>query len=226
MIKATITGLEEPIILMGLSEGNIQRLKAGQPILATIRSFGIDQPGSITIIYGESEQAITDELYKGGFIGPQTIVHRDAKLDAIEAVKREKDKLLIATVSLPRSGKSTWARSQAYPIVNPDSIRLAIHGQRFIAEAEPFVWATTKAMVRALFLAGHDTVILDTCNNTMARRDEWRSKEWDLVFKVVSTPAEVCIERAQRENDQAIIPVIERMANEHDRLGEEEIAWP
>ena len=35
---------------------------------------------------------------------------------------------LIVMVGLPRSGKTTWARKQGYPIVNPDSIRLAFHG--------------------------------------------------------------------------------------------------
>ncbi len=30
---------------------------------------------------------------------------------------------LILTVGLPRSGKTTWALEQGWPIVNPDSIR-------------------------------------------------------------------------------------------------------
>ena len=33
-------------------------------------------------------------------------------------------KKLIMTIGLPRSGKSTWARTQACPIVNQDSIKL------------------------------------------------------------------------------------------------------
>ena len=84
-------------------------------------------------------------------------------------------KTLIAMVGLPRSGKSTWAKKAGHPIVSPDAIRLALHGQRFISEAEPFVWAIAKAMVRALFLAGHSAVILDATNNTRKRRDEWKS---------------------------------------------------
>jgi predicted kinase len=50
-------------------------------------------------------------------------------------------KILILTVGLPRSGKSSWSRQQTFPVVNPDSIRLALHGLRFAPEAEPFVWA-------------------------------------------------------------------------------------
>jgi predicted kinase len=119
---------------------------------------------------------------------------------------------LILTVGLPRSGKSTWARTQGVPIVNPDAIRLALHGQRYAAVAEPFVWAVTKTMVRALFGAGHETVILDATNTTHKRRDEWQSSEWTVAYHVFDTPKDVCLARARAEGDEYIIPVIERQA--------------
>ena len=129
-------------------------------------------------------------------------------------------KTLILLCGLPRSGKSTWAKQQGHPIVNPDSIRLAVHGQRFIAATEPLVWVTAKYMVRALFLAGHDTVILDATNNTEKRRQEWyteaRLNDYNVTLKIIDTPASVCIDRAKAEGDKAIIPVIEKMAAECD----------
>ena len=129
---------------------------------------------------------------------------------------------LIVTVGLPRSGKSTWAREQNLPIVNPDSIRLAIHGQRFQSLAEDFVWATAKVMVRALFLAGHGTVIVDATNTTRKRRDMWKTcKEWSTVFKLIDTTKEVCLERAT--GDAEIIPVIERMATQYEPLEGDEM---
>src|SRR3990172_6127427 len=115
------------------------------------------------------------------------------------------DWILIAMVGLPRSGKSTWSRAQSWPIVNPDAIRLAIHGERFNAQAEPFVWLVCKTMVRALFLAGHNVVILDATNTTRKRRDDLRSAEWETYFKVIDTPPEVCLDRAASENDSEII---------------------
>lgn len=126
------------------------------------------------------------------------------------------DKTLILTVGLPRSGKSTWAKDQGIPVVNPDAIRLALHGQAFIQQTEPFVWLMAKYMVQSLFLAGHDKVILDACNGTRKRRDEWRSRAWDLKFQVFDTPKEVCIERAKEGGREDLIPVIEYM----DRLWE------
>lgn len=118
---------------------------------------------------------------------------------------------LICTVGLPRSGKTTWAKEQGYPIVNPDSIRLALHGKAFEALAEKFVWAIAHAMVRALFLAGHDTVIVDGTNNTKKRRDEWQSKEWKTYFKCFNADNFLCKERAVESGREDLIPVIERM---------------
>ena len=107
----------------------------------------------------------------------------------------EPAKILIMLVGLPRSGKTTWALKQECPIVNPDAIRLALHGQAFIGDAEPMVWAIAKYMVKALFLAGHEKVILDACNNTCKRRDPWESESWVREFVVFATPKETCLRR-------------------------------
>lgn len=129
-------------------------------------------------------------------------------------------KRLILTVGLPYSGKSTYAIKTGMPIVSPDAIRLALHGRRFEPLAEPFVWASAKLMVRSLFLAGHDFVVVDACNNTPKRRNQWvSSKEWDTVAEVFYTDYEVCKDRALKNADEEIIDVIERMFDEWDLEG-------
>ena len=129
---------------------------------------------------------------------------------------------LVMTVGLPRSGKSTWTKTRSVPIVCPDQIRYAMHGQRYQALAEPFVWATAKVMVRALFLSGHTVVILDATNTTQKARNEWKSPDWKREFKIIPTAANVCIERAKAENDEYIIPIIERMAKQYEAVTAEE----
>jgi predicted kinase len=133
--------------------------------------------------------------------------------------------ILIATVGLPRSGKTTWARSKNLPIVNPDSIRLAIHGQRFVAEAEPFVWATAQVMVASLFLAGHCKVILDATNTSRDRRNRFKSDKWVTSFKLINTGRDECIRRATEVGDTEIIPIIERMHAAYETLGNDELQW-
>jgi predicted kinase len=140
-------------------------------------------------------------------------------------MENSSSKVLIACVGLPRAGKTTWALQQGYPIVNPDSIRLAIHGQRFIEGAERFVWATAHCMVESLFLAGHEIVILDATNNTRKRRDEWQSPKWTTYFKVFDTSKDECLRRADLTNDEAIKPIIERMAAQFEKLDGYEKVW-
>jgi predicted kinase len=101
--------------------------------------------------------------------------------------------------------------------VCPDEIRRALHGERYLQLAEPMVWTVATLMVRALFGAGHERVILDACNNTRKRRDPW-SKEFPTVFKVIDTSAETCLERALNRGDQYIVPIIGRMAQESEPL--------
>jgi predicted kinase len=124
-------------------------------------------------------------------------------------------KLLILTVGLPRSGKSTWAQTQGHPIVNRDAIRLALHGKPYIPHAEPMVTAIEEHMVRALFKAGHDTVIIDSTNLKKQYRERWANGPWTTVIERFDASKETCIERAKRDGREDLIPIIERMADEN-----------
>ena len=133
---------------------------------------------------------------------------------------------LICTVGLPRSGKSTWCKKmqeEGWVIVNPDSIRLALHGQRYCIEAEGFVWATAKVMVKALFLAGNNNIIFDATNTSKKRRDEWRSSMWRTEFKIFDTSPEICKERAIKDDMEDLISIIDAMYNNWDALSDEEL---
>ena len=119
---------------------------------------------------------------------------------------------LIMTVGLPRSGKSTWAKAQGLPVVNPDSIRLVLHGTPFLASAEPMVWSIAETMVHALFLAGHEKVILDATNLNLSLRNRWQGKPWTIALQIFDATKEQCIARAKESHTEYLIPIIERMA--------------
>jgi predicted kinase len=131
-------------------------------------------------------------------------------------------KKLICTVGLPRSGKSTWAKEQNLPMVNPDSIRLGLYGEAFIKEAEQMVWSIATYMVKALFIAGHDTVILDATNLTIASRNRWLYHDWECEWKIFDTSKEECTRRAIASEREDLIHVIEMMDNHKDLTGTEE----
>jgi predicted kinase len=137
----------------------------------------------------------------------------------------EKKKTLILTVGLPRSGKSTWARQQGYPMVNIDSIRLALTGKAYEPLAEEMVWATARIMVRALFISGHDIVIVDATNTTLGRRNAWKAKEWSCAYKVFTVGVDVCKQRAIDSGKPELVPVIERMNNGWECPATEQDVW-
>lgn len=132
-------------------------------------------------------------------------------------------------VGLPRSGKTTLVRQVAeesgggIPILSGDTIRLALHGQRFVASAEPMVRAIQQVALKALILSGSPVVFIDDCNITREQRRRWVSPDWDTCYIIISTPKEECIRRARAENDEVLIPVIESMAASFERVkvGEE-----
>ena len=119
-------------------------------------------------------------------------------------------------VGLPRSGKTTEAQKLGHPIVCPNAIRLALHGKAFLPESEPMVWTIAKYMVRSLFFAGHDTVILDATNTTVRRREEWKSPEWERRFIWVITSVEECMDRAIKCGFP--VKVVKRMSNQFQDL--------
>lgn len=127
---------------------------------------------------------------------------------------------LILMVGLPRSGKTTLALKYDFPIVSPDAIRFALHGETFLKEAEFMVWPMAILMVKALFAAGHAQVILDATNHTLKRRQFWYDAgDWEIGYVHATASKEDCIARARIEealadppNDFSLVPVIERMA--------------
>ena len=114
-------------------------------------------------------------------------------------------------IGLPRSGKSTKARELGFPIVNLDSIRLSLHGQAFLPEAEPWVHLIAKTMVKALFFAGHTHVILDSTNISREHRDEWKSPKWNREYIHIDTDVKTCIGRARMEGNTTLVAVIRAM---------------
>ncbi len=103
-------------------------------------------------------------------------------------------------------------------MVCPDTIRRAIHGQQFIALAEPYVWAVAETMVRSLLREGHN-VIVDATNTTKKRRDVWvrvASEEGKpFIGFWVDTPAEECIKR-NKELNRIDPKIIQRMVDQFE----------
>lgn len=63
-------------VILGLSEGNLARLREKKPIIVHAEEMGIDY--DIIVCWGQTEEALAGELE--GLIGPETVV-RDHRQD-------------------------------------------------------------------------------------------------------------------------------------------------
>ena len=132
---------------------------------------------------------------------------------------------LILMHGLPRSGKSTWALEQGFPVVCPDAIRLCTTGKRWWGPIEYHVWATAKTMVRSLFLAGHKVVILDSTSRQRSARDMWKPEldvTWKLYYKPIKMFVHECVRRAIVAKMPELVEVIHYMAVNWEHITSEE----
>lgn len=139
----------------------------------------------------------------------------------------KRDNTLIATVGLPRAGKSTWINEihdkHGWPVVEVDAFRHAIHGTHYNKQAEPLVWNHVRISVRALFGGHHDVVVLDGTMITEKRRKEFEDENFDVAFKEFHTSPKTCIERAEMTDQEYLIPVIKRLEKVRDPLGVDDL---
>jgi predicted kinase len=133
------------------------------------------------------------------------------------------NQLLILTLGLPQSGKSTWALQSAHPIVNRDAIRKTIGGSIRYFKEEKRVNEIEEMMTDSLFNAGHHTVVIDATHLKKKYRDRWIKfgEERGLriyIYKFL-TSLEVCQARARRNfPDETNFPNIIRQMWEKAEL--------
>lgn len=163
------------------------------------------------------------EFYKYVFGDDQTYLYKDDSIlngtewlgrAYINRVKLEPFKnLIIATVGLPRSGKSTWVRDLGVPIVSPDSVRLAFYKERWRADMEAWVWPITQVMIDSLFESGHKVIAYDATNYTQEIREKFirNNSSRDIHWVCFKVPVNECIKRAIDTSQEDLVPIIERM---------------
>jgi predicted kinase len=134
---------------------------------------------------------------------------------------------LVITVGFPKSGKSTYLDRcfSLYTVICPDDLRYAVYGQEFWKQGESWVWAVAEASARAA-LRRNKHVFVDATNTTLRARRSWvkLAKEFDIELEafVFDVPMQVCVDRAKAEGADHMVPVIVRMATQHEPIAE---AW-
>lgn len=129
---------------------------------------------------------------------------------------------LLFCVAIPRSGKSTYCKQWAAEkpnrvIVCADNIRLSLHNQRFNSYSEEFVSAIKHVMIRTLLKTGFSVIIdgTHTTPNSIKKIFEIDPNAEPVLF---DTPVWLCQERAIATNQPDLLPVIDRMEAQLEKL--------
>ena len=136
-------------------------------------------------------------------------------------------KKMYVMVALPRAGKSTYINNHFQGVirVSADQLRLLIHGKRFWDQGEAKVWWVRDIMIKALMEQGLD-IVIDQTNTTRPRRKyllELAARYgYQALAIVITTDKELCKERAVSTNQEDLIPVIEKMAENYEKVNKEE----
>lgn len=67
MIKAVGRAGDRPLIIIGLSDENLRRLRDDQPIRFDLADLGLP-PALVLILGGPTEDAIVDQLHENGLL--------------------------------------------------------------------------------------------------------------------------------------------------------------
>jgi predicted kinase len=135
-------------------------------------------------------------------------------------------KKMYMLIGLPRSGKTTF-RNQLIKqktidltVVSADELRMLMFNKRFDVDNEPLVWYHRKIFLRSLMVHGKN-VLIDETNTTIARRkglfDLCEQYKYDCIGVHIATNRDICVSRALEDNDNDIIPIIDRMNNQFEK---------
>lgn len=72
MIKLKTTGPNGPLVILGLSEENLKRLREDKPIHFQLAELGLGD-GEFLLFAGKTEAAMIDQLAKAGLIDPADV---------------------------------------------------------------------------------------------------------------------------------------------------------
>jgi predicted kinase len=142
---------------------------------------------------------------------------------------------MILMCGLPRSGKTTWAKDNRKSwvddsrpdkfIISADALRQIVYNQRYWQDGETLMWSIHDIILKVALFQGID-IIIDECNISKKRRSPLikiaKNYGYEVYCVYLTTSWVDCIDRANKDNDLEIIPIIERMSNNFEEPEYEE----
>lgn len=129
--------------------------------------------------------------------------------------KSDRPNIVVVTIGLPLSGKSTLLDLLGLPIQCPDDYRWTITGQEYYKPAEPLVWAHVGVAI-ATALRRHNVVCIDATHSQEYEWQKWKKLGYDCRFILMPFLPDKYTQRAKDTGREHMIEVISRMAGRMD----------
>src|SRR5579871_3650026 len=125
--------------------------------------------------------------------------------------------VVVLSIGLPGSGKSTWFKRHNILPLSSDMVRILLFDDATEQRYQDLVFSTLRSMLRARLLARRPSNYLDATNLSPHERRSWIKLAHDFGYEVhavfFDVPPEVCMERNRRRERNVPEDIMQRMAS-------------
>ena len=136
-------------------------------------------------------------------------------LDAA-APSREPRGVVVLTIGLPGSGKTTWYKRRGVIPLSSDTLRQLLFDNETEQRYQGLVFSTLRSLLRARLIAKRPMNYVDATNLSPHERRQWikmaRGFGYEVHAVFFDVPLELCLERNRKRNRQVSEDVMQQMA--------------
>lgn len=132
------------------------------------------------------------------------------------AAKREPRGVVVLTIGLPGSGKTTWYKRRGVTPLSSDMLRSILFDSITEQRYQGLVFSTLRSLLRARLIAKMPWNYVDATNLSPHERRQWikmaRGFGYEVHAVFFDVPLEVCMERNRKRERQVVEDVMKQMA--------------
>jgi predicted kinase len=169
----------------------------------------------------EPHRASPDAEQEDSFAGdPETADANDKDsstgANAAALSKREPRGVVVLTIGLPGSGKTTWFKRREVIPLSSDTLRQLLFDNETEQRYQGLIFSTLRSLLRARLIAKRPMNYVDATNLSPHERRQWikmaRGFGYEVHAVFFDVPLELCLERNRKRHRQVSEDVMRQMA--------------